>query len=205
MQHIGEYDDYISCIPNNMEKYISFSLGKLVFIDSFQFMNKSLGELVKNLKDSGNTFKHCREYFADYTDILTRKGVYPYEYMDSFNKFDDKSLPPIECFYSSLNDEGISEEDYLFAKQVWDKLKIRHLGDYHDLYLVTDVLLLSDVFEEFRSVCLNYYKLDPAHYYTSPGFAWDALLKKSKINLELLSDVDIILWLKKEHVEELRV
>ena len=92
---------------------------------------------------------------------------------------------------------GISENDYVFAQEVWDKLKIRHLGDYHDLYLVTDVLLLADVFEEFRNVCLNYYELDPAHYYTSPGLAWDALLKKSKIDLELLTDVDMHLMVEK--------
>ena len=135
-------------------------------------MNQSLGNLVNNLKKSGNTFKHCREYFGDYTELLTRKGVYPYEYMDSFAKFDNISLPPIEAFYSSLDGEGISENDYVFPQEVWDKLKIRHLGDYHDLYLVTDVLLLADVFEEFRDICLNYYELDPAHYYTSPGLAW---------------------------------
>ena len=127
-------------------------------------------------------------------DLLLRKGVYPYDYMDSFDKFDEKKLPPKDEFYSKLKDEKITDEDYKHAKKVWKKFKIKNMGEYHDLYLETDVLLLSDVFENFRKICIKNYDLDPCWYYTAPGLSWDALLKQSKIELELLSDVDMLLF-----------
>ena len=100
---------------------------------------------------------------------MTRKGVFPYEYIDTFNKFEETSLPPKNEFYSSLTTESISEEDYAHAQVVFKELKMRNLGDYHDFYLLTDVLLLADVFETFRSTCQAHYDLDAAHMYTSPS------------------------------------
>ena len=102
------------------------------------------------------------------------------------------NYPPIEEFYSHLNDEGISQEDYQHAQNVWQEFEIKSMRDYHDLYLESDVLLLADVFENFRNVCLKNYKLDPAWYYTSPGLTWDAALKMTGIELELLTDPDIV-------------
>ena len=117
--------------------------------------------------------------------------------MDSWERFNEAELPPIEKFYSSLSGSNISTEDYEHALNVWKTFKLNTLGDYHDLYLKTDVNLLADVFENFRNLCLQQYKLDPANYYTSPGLSWDALLKKTNINLELLTDYDMYLLVEK--------
>ena len=106
-----------------------------------------------------------------------------------------------EAFYSTLTDSGISDEDYEYAKKVWIAFECETLGDYHDLYLKTDVLLLADIFENFRKTCLKHYGLDPAHYYTSPGLSWDALLTPtsptSNIKLELLTDCNMYLFIEK--------
>ena len=123
--------------------------------------------------------------------------VYPYDYVDCLSKLDEKQLPPIEEFYSHLTEEGISEDDYEHAKTVWKEFKIKSMSDYHDLYLESDVLLLADVFENFRNVCLKNYKLDPAWYYTTPSIAWDAALKMTGIELELLTDPDMLLMIEK--------
>ena len=80
-------------------------------------------------------------------------------------------------FYSILTDESISDEQYRHAKNVWNKFNLKTMGEYHDLYLKSDILLLADVFENFRKTCLEYYKLDPAHYFSSPGLSWDSMLK----------------------------
>ena len=122
-----------------------------------------------------------------------RKGVYPYEYMDSLERLKETQLPPREAFYSRLNDEGISDEDYAHARKVWKTFEMKTLQDYHDLYNETDVLLLADVFENFRDICIKNYKLDHAHYYTAPGLAWDLALKITEVELELLSDIDMLL------------
>ena len=100
---------------------------------------------------------------------MTKKGIYPYDYMNGFEKFSERHLPPKKYFYSKLNDCGITDKEYQHAERIWKELKIKNLGEYHDLYLKSDVLLLADVFEEFRNICLENYSLDPAWYYTSPG------------------------------------
>ena len=134
-------------------------------------------------------FGHNDEQFR----LLLRKGVYPYEYMSSWNKFEETQLPPKEAFHSNLNVSDISEYDYEHAQKVWKEFKLKNLGEYHDLYLKTDTLLLSNVFEAFRYICLQHYKLGPAHFYTSPGLAWQASLKKTGVRLELLTDPDMLL------------
>ena len=139
--------------------------------------------------------------FEDYSelqyDLLTRKGVYPYEYVNSWDQFNETQLPPIDAFYSNLNMSSISEEDYQHAEKVWEEFGIRDLGDYHDLYLRKDVALLANVYEPFRDTCLKHYKLDPAHFYTSPGLAWKACLKHTGIKLELLTDSDMLLMFER--------
>ena len=114
--------------------------------------------------------------------------------MDSWNKFLEVRLPRIEEFYSRLNMSGISDDDYEHTKKVWEEFDIRNLGEYHNLYLKTDVILLSNVFEKFRDVCLGNYGLDPAHFYTAPGLAWQACLKKT---LDLIGDVDMLLMFER--------
>ena len=192
-----EVEMQINAIPNNMEKYLSFMLGNhLVFLDSFQFMSSSLDKLVNNLpkdelKYTSQAFKGKR------LELMTRKGVYPYDYMDSFEKFNQNELPTKEAFYSIINDQHISDEDYQHAKKVWNAFKCKNMGQYHDLYLGSDVLLLADVFESFRRTCLSYYKLDPCHYFTSPGLSWDAMLKMTKVELELMTDIDMFQFIEK--------
>ena len=189
----------ISVIAQNFEKYISFTIDALKFIDSFQFMSSSLDQLVSNLpKDSFNyTDLEFKEFETYQLELLKKKGVYPYSYMDSFDRFEETELPSIDQFYNDLNNTAISESDYQHAQEVFKSLKIKNLGEYHDLYLKTDVLQLTDVFENFRDECFKYFGLDPAHYFTSPGLAWDAALKKSKVELELISDIDMQLLIEK--------
>ena len=197
MQSISKTTGDIKCISNNMEKYISFSLRQLRFIDSVQFLNASLESLVKSNKSESFRITNKYEPNNEKQKLLLRKGVYPYEYMDNWERFQETELPPIDKFYSSLNNENISTEDYEHAKKVWNTFNCQNLGHYHDLYLRTDVLLLADVFENFRTTCLKHYELDPAHYYTSPGLSWDALLKKTEVQLELLTDYDMFLFIEK--------
>ena len=192
-------------IAKNKEDYISFSVDvtvdryvnklgnekeiliELRFIDSFKFMSSSLDSLTRNLVGSATKLFEFENYSELQYELFTRKGVYPYEYMTSWDRFEE-SLPPIEAFYNKLNMSKISEDDYQHVQQVWEEFGIRNLGDYHDLYLRTDVVLLANVFEAFRDTCLKHYSLDPAHFYMSPGLAWKACLKKSRVRLELQTD-----------------
>ena len=215
IKNLGFSEGNIDCISNNEERYISFTNKKIQvgsytnkkgeteplhhkirFIDSFMFMGTGLDTLVDNLpKDDFNNVK--RYYADDKLELLTRKGVYPHEYMDTQEKLKETQLPPKEAFYSRLNDEGISDENYTHAKKVWKTFKIKNVEDYHNLYNQVDVLLLTDVFENFKDICIKNYKLDPAHYYTAPGLAWDAALKVTDVKLELLSDMDMLLMVEK--------
>ena len=195
----GEKQDLnINAIPNNMEKYMAFMLGNhLTFIDSFQFMSSSLDKLVSNLpKDdliyTSKVFKGKR------LNLMSQKGVYPYDFMDSFEKFNQTELPTKNQFYSILNDQHITDDEYDHAKKVWKTFKIKTMSEYHDLYLASDVLLLTNVFENFRKTCMQYYKLDLSHYFTSPGLSWDAMLiKMTNIKLELMTDIDMFQFIKK--------
>ena len=204
----------IECIPNNEEKYITFTKTiitgqytnkkgesknktfNIVFKDSLKFMSSSLGALVNNLPKNG--FKNISKYYTpEEVELIKQKGFYPYEFMDTEEKFNDTKLPPREVFYSKLSGKGISEKDYKHACNVWNTFKMKTFKDYHKLYNETDVLLLADVFENFRNLCLKIYRLDPVYYYTAPGLAWDDCLKMTNINLELLSDPNMLLMFEK--------
>ena len=117
--------------------------------------------------------------------------------MDSWDRFKETSLPSIESFYSNLNMSGVSEMDCKHAHKVWREFGIRNMGEYHDLYLRTDAILLANVFEEFRKVCLKNYGLDPSHFHTARGLAWKACLKKTKIRLGLFLDPDMLLMFER--------
>ena len=129
--------------------------------------------------------------------MLFRKGVYPYEYMDSWGKFNEKSLPPKKDFYSELTLEDITYKDYAHAQKVWEVFEIKNLGEYHDLYVQTDTFLLANVFEKFRDKCIEIYGLDPSYFYSAPGLAWQACLKKTEVKLELLTDIDMLMMVEK--------
>ena len=161
---------------------MEFFLNKnLVFINSMQFMNSSLGKLVKNLSDED--FKYLVEEFgSDNLKILKQKGDYPYEYMNNFKIFDEEKLPARKHFFSStkkrkidndgkISDGHISIEDHLMREKIWNKFEMKNMGDYHEHYLKKDILLLADVFERFISTCLKNYELDPCHYFSSPGLS----------------------------------
>ena len=153
----------IRVIATNAEKYMAIYLGKhLTFIDSFQFMSSSLANLAKNLPD--NKYIYTSEAFGgEKLALMKEKGVYPYDYMDAEEKFAEKRLPNKQNFYSLLTDEDISDEEYGHAQKVWDTFRIENMGQYHDLYLKSDVLLLADVFENFREINLTNSGLDPCH------------------------------------------
>ena len=127
---------------------------------------------------------------------MLRKGVYPYTYITDFSVFEDRQLPPPSAFYNNLTDEPISEADYKHAQTVWEKFNIQDLGEYHDLYVKTDVLLLADVFENFRKLCREFYDLDPTHCFTAPGLSWQACLKMTSVELELFTDIDMLLFIE---------
>ena len=168
----------IDVIAQNSEKFIAFSFGACQFKDSFAFLTASLDKLVRLNKYEGNEkikdwetrfrYTSTNPYIKSKTDLnlLTDKGVYPYDYMNSWEKFDETKLPNKEEFYSQLYEENITDKDYARANIVWKHFNIKNIGGYHDLYLMTDVYLLTDVFEIFRDMCLNYYGLDPAYYIT---------------------------------------
>ena len=129
--------------------------------------------------------------------LLLRKGVYPYEYIDSWQRFDETSLPDKEAFYSNRNMEDITDIDYRHGKTVFEYLISKNLGDYHNLYVQSDTLLLADVFENFRNIGIKVYELNPAHFLSAPGLVWQTCLKKTKVKLELLTDVDMLLMVEK--------
>ena len=153
-------DEYVDDRGKVKEKKI-----QLRFIDSVRFMTSSLDSLTNNLVKVGRKLTGFEDYSEEQYKLLVRKGVYPYEYMMSWDKFKETQLPFKELFYSKLNMRGISDKDYERAQKVWRVFDMKNLGKYHDLYLKTDVILLSNVFEAFRNTCLEYYKLNPAHFY----------------------------------------
>ena len=170
---------------------------ELRFIDSIKFMSSSLDSSVNNLARGGHKFWGFENYSCHQHELLIQKGIYPYEYMNSWDKFEETSLPSIKCFYSNLNMSGVSDTDYEHSCSVWREFGIKNMGEYHDLCLRTDVILLANVFESFRRVCSENYGLDPSHFYTAPGLAWKACLKKTRVKLKLLLDPDMLLMFER--------
>ena len=142
-----------------------------------------------------NTYKFCNNDLDNFI-MLLRKGVYPYEYIDEWDKFNEKVLPGKESFYSNLTLENISEKDYAHASNIFKQFNVNNLGEYHDLYVRSDTLLLADIFENFRQSCLKNCELDPVHFVSLPGLAWQACLKKTNVELELLMDYDMLLMVE---------
>ena len=159
------------------------------------FLLSSLDKLVKGTDEFLITRKTVQDPRKQ--NLLLKKGIYPYEYINSFESFGETKHLEKEKFYSSLSGSGITDEDYAHVQEVWKTYDCKTLGDYHDLYVATDVMLLADVFENFRKLCQEKYGLDPAHYYSAPGLSWDALLKKTGVELELLTDLDMHLFIER--------
>ena len=180
---------------NSCLDYIKIKNEKLLlkcFNCNNYYKNKFNQDLIKKLKNTYIFYDNDLNKFV----LLLRKGVYPYEYMDSWEKFNETSLPSKKDFYSNLNMENIDDIDYRHGNNVFKRFKLRNLGEYHDLYVQSNTLLLADVFENFRNTCLKVYELDPAHFLSLPGLAWQACLKKTSLELELLTDYDMLLMVK---------
>ena len=211
----AKYGAKMGVIAKSIEDYISFSISvevggyidkngqekpkeiDLRYIDSIKFMSSSLDSLVNSLSHGGNRFFGFDGYNESQYDLLIRKGIYPYEYMDNWDHFEETSLPPKSSFYSKLSMSGVSNQGYEHACRIWRDFGIKNLGEYHNLYLKTDVILLANVFKDFRKVCIDNYGFDPAHFYTAAGLAWKACLKKTGIRLELLLDPDMLLMVER--------
>ena len=149
-------------------------------------------DLIKKLK---NTYSFCNNDINKFVSLL-RKGVYPYEYVDKWERFSEISLPSKEDFYSNLNMEDINDIDYRHANNVSKRFELENLGQYHDLHVQSDTLLLADVFENFRDMCIKEYELDPPHFLSLPGVAFQACLKKTNIELELLTNYNMLLMVE---------
>ena len=149
---------------------------------------KSLQPLIDKFPNTHRLGKNNDEFI-----LLLRKGVYPYEYMDNWNKFNDSIPLGKDKYYGELNTSSISDSDVKHVKKVCNTFKIRDLGKYHNSYVQSDTLLLTDVFEPFRKTCINIYELDPTYFVSLPGFAWTAMSKLTKVELELLTDEDMLL------------
>lgn len=215
IKELCRFGDKIDVIAQSKEKYISFTKSiyvhdyvetktgvlkkkylKLRFLDSFKFLSASLDTLASGLELS--SLREMRKHFPDNAqfNLMCKKGVFPYSFMDSLEKMKNPTLPTKNQFYDSLSEEHISDEAYERAKNVWHSFQCKNLGEYSDIYLKSDVLLLCDVFEQFRDMCLNTYKLDPAQYYTLPGLSFDCMLRMTQVELQLLTEIDMICFFK---------
>lgn len=191
----------VKLIPKSMEKYISFTKYVILnseencfplrFVDSFKFLSSSLDNLAKSMNKTDfyhlqKTFPHTNQF-----ELLLRKGIYPYEHMKTWQSYEEKKLPQQKDFFSSITNESVTREQFQHAKLVWDTFRIKDMGQYTDLYLKTDVLLLTDIFENFRRTSKTHYKLDPAFYLTAPSLSYDAMLLKTGVTLELIHDFEM--------------
>ena len=168
--------------------------GKLIFkcIDCEKEYEKEFNKEL--LERFANTYKFWDNDLNKFI-MLLRKCVYPYEYIDEWDEFNEKIIPRKESFYSNLTLEDISKTDFAHTNNVFKKFNINNLGEYHDLYVRSDTLLLADIFENFRQSCLkNYVSL--SHFVSLPGLAWQACLKKTNVELELLTDYDMVLMVE---------
>ena len=190
----GIHNNKFSDCESNLD-YLKIKNEKLLlkcFNCNTYYKKKFNRNLIKKFK---NTYSFCNNDLNKFI-LLLRKGVYPYEYMDSCEKFNETSLPSKKKFYRNLNMEDIDDIDYRHGNNVFKGFKLENLGDYHDLYVQSDTLLLVDVFENFRDMCVKEYELDPAQVLSLPGLAWQACLKKTNIELELLTDYDMLLMVE---------
>ncbi|CAJ0842523.1 2971_t:CDS:2 [Entrophospora sp. SA101] len=186
----------LKCIPENIGKYKAMDVGQLRFLDSIQNMNMGLDKLVASMSSNLEKFPLTIKHFTDkgcsldQIKFLFRKGVFPYDWTKSWDKFKKTALPRRKDFYSLLSQQNISNADYVYAQEVWQKFEMKTFGKYHDLYLETDVLLLADIFMNYTIMCLKDDGLDPSHYVSAPSMFNDSLYKSSRAEIKLLTDLD---------------
>ena len=204
----GIHNNKCSDCKSNLD-YVHITKNKKLLLKCFNcniyYKKKFNNDLIKKLK---NTYRFCNNYTTGSTAkpsylerinkfvLLLGEGVYPYEYMDTWERFNEKLLPSKKDFYSNLNMEDISDIGYRHVNNVFKAFKLENLGDYHDLFVQSDTLLLADAFNNFRDMCIKEYELDPAHFLSLPGLARQACLKNTNIELELLTDYDMLLMVE---------
>lgn len=205
IKELGSLDIDLSCIAKNKENYITFSMDfttddndthiTVRFIDSYKFLSSSLDTLVKTL--TTEQFKIVKKFLTSHEmPFVQQKGIYPYEYVNTWSRFEEEALPEKEAFFNTMTNKHISQQNYSQACAIWNKFNCKNLGEYSDLYLKIDVLLLADIFENFRLVCYETYNLDPCHYVSSPGLSFDAMLKYTQVELELFTEFDMLQFIK---------
>ena len=189
----------VDVVPETIEKFKSVSTEKFIFVDSFNFLSSSLEKLVESTKkEDKDAFIQLKKHYPNdkQFELLLRKGVYFYDYASSFKVFQQPSLPDKQHFFNTLKDEDISAKDYNHAKAVFKEFKCKNLLEYMELYVATDTILLADVFEHFRNLAIESYGLDPLHYVSLPSFGRDAMLKQTGVEIELISDVEVLNLIK---------
>ena len=187
----ADNDNDISIIPENLEKFKSIENKDFIFLDTYNFLSSSLETLVDNLKDKGiHNFKRLKSRFPNNYELLSQKGILPFDYISDATLM-ETSLPPKEAFYNTLTEMSISDEDYSRAQKVWSEMGCQTFKDYMEIYVLSDSLLLCDVFESFRDLCLDYYGLDPCHYMSLPAIGYDAMLKMTGVKIEKITDHEI--------------
>lgn len=188
----------ISILPENSNSFKSFKVGNLNFIDSFKFMSSGLSKLIDNLPDDNKLFLKNLAENDDVFDFIKGKGFFPYDWFDDPEKMKLKiSELKKEHFDNKLTNSKLSDDDWIYIQKMIKTLKIKTFEEFHDFYLHVDVDGLTDVFENFRRQSLKYYNIEPCYYVGTPSFAWDAMLLKSKIQLELLTDVEMYVFFEK--------
>ena len=205
-------------IPSNYDKYMSIQIGRLCFLDSLQFTLQSLDNLVGTLRpedfkfttdfwglgDDRRTWDHCHREHDNIHEcemciankkeeryrVVTKKGIFFYDYFDKISRLKERRLPPQISFYNKMNDSPCSGAEYTRANDVWNIMECQTLEDYHNTYLISDVLLLADFFEKFRNMCMDFYGLEACHFYSAPGLSWDSCLKVTGVKLQLFDNPD---------------
>jgi hypothetical protein len=205
IRKLYKLDRNLRVLPQTEEKYFSITVKvegtniQFEFKDSLKFLLKSIDSVSKVLykKNGTASFPLLRDHFNDVSpdilELLVQKGVFPYSYIDSFEKLNETTFPPLEAFYDDLKDQALERKDYERGLKVWETFRCKSVREYMELYLTCDVLLLAECFEEFRNTSFQTYGLDPSHYVSSPGLSWDAMLKLTKEELELITDPDMLL------------
>lgn len=202
IRELAKYPDELRVVPYHKEKYVSISQVikmndgnrknlELRFLDSSKFLSAPLSTLASSLDDGD--FKILKSIYRKPEDqkLLIRKGVFPYDWFSDESKFDVQEFPKKEDFYNILTSSHVSDADYRHGEAVFKHFKCRNMGEYSDLYLKTDVMLLADVFETFRKLIMEVYELDPCHYLTLPSLSWDAMLKTTGVKLDLITNQEL--------------
>jgi len=186
----------ISAIPLNDEKTLQFQIRNVLFTDSYNFLSTSLDKLVSTLKKDGrDQFVQTTKYLGN-SDLVFEKGHFPYTYFDSLARFEETTLPEKSKFYNDLTETPISDRDYEHARVVWDHFGMQTFKDYHDFYMKSDVMLLSDCFESFRQCMITTHGLDCLYFPTLPSMTLQIALKMTQIELDLITDPDQYLLLE---------